>query len=205
MNYDTLASTEAITKTIAALKEHRIEAEIVTSKEEALERIKALVPQGASVMNGSSRTLEEIGYIEYLKSGAHGWKNLHEAILAEKDEAKQSELRNQALFSDYYLGSVHAVTEDGEMIIASASGSQLPHLVFTSKNLVLVAGAQKIVPDQATALMRVRDYVFPRDDDRMKSVGYPGSLLAKILIFANEHPMMGRKVHLILVNEQLGF
>lgn len=205
MNYDTLASADSINKVIQALKAHNIEAEVADTGSAALARIKALIPADASVMNGSSRTLEEIGFVEYLKEGRHGWNNLHAAIAAEKDPAKQTSLRRQALFADYYLGSVHAATETGELIIASASGSQLPHLVSTSPNLVLVAGTQKIVPTLEEGLKRLREYVFPLEDARMKSLGYPGSLIAKILIFANEHPMMGRNARLILVNEKLGF
>lgn len=205
MNYDTLASADSISKVSEALKAHNISAELVGDRALALAKIKELIPAGASVMNGSSRTLEEIGFIEYLKEGKHGWNNLHAAIAEEKDSAKQSFLRRQALFADYYLGSAHAITEEGELIIASASGSQLPHLVSTSPNIVLVAGAQKIVPTREAGLKRVQTYVFPLEDARMKALGYPGSLLAKILIFANEHPMMGRKVRLLLVNEKLGF
>lgn len=205
MNYDTLASADSIHKVIEALKAHNIEAELVGDRVAALAKIQELIPAGASVMNGSSRTLEEIGFIQYLKEGKHGWNNLHAAIAEEKDPAKQSVLRQQALFADYYLGSVHAATEEGELIIASASGSQLSHLVSTSPNIVLVVGAQKIVPTREVGLKRVQEYVFPLEDARMKSVGYPGSLLAKILIFANEHPMMGRKVRLLIVNEKLGF
>jgi hypothetical protein len=205
MHYDTLANADSINTVIEALKEHNIETEAVDTRAAALARVKELIPAGASVMNGSSRTLEEIGFIDYLKAGEHGWNNLHAAVAAEKDPTKQTDLRRQSLFADYYLGSVHAATETGELIIASASGSQLAHLVSTSPNIVLVAGAQKIVPTLEDGLKRVREYVFLLEDARMKALGYPGSLLAKIVIFANELPMMGRKVHVLLVNEKLGF
>jgi len=106
-------------------------------------------------MNGASRTLEEIGYVDYLKSGTHGWKNLHEEILAEKDPATQALLRKQSVLSDYYLGSAHAVTQTGELVIASNSGSQLPHLAYTSPNIILVVGTHKIVPTLQDALARI--------------------------------------------------
>lgn len=205
MPYDTLAAADIVARTAEALKARGVEALIVNDRVEALTKVKELISAGASVMNGSSRTLEEIGYIEYLKEGKHGWNNLHDGVLAEKDPAKQAELRRQSVLSDYYLGSVHAIAETGEMVVASASGSQVPHLAFTSQNLVLVASTQKIVPTLQDALKRVEEYVFPLEDQRMKSVGYPGSLLGKILIMAHEHPMMGRKVRVILVNEKLGF
>ncbi|MDE1965666.1 MAG: lactate utilization protein [Patescibacteria group bacterium] len=205
MTYDTLASADTITETAAALQKRGVDVIVVKDAAEALAKAKELIPAGASVMNGSSRTLEEIGFIGYLKEGKHGWNNLHEAVLAQQDPAKQAALRAASLSSDFYLGSVHALAQTGEMLVASASGSQLPHLAFTSPNLVLVVGAQKIVPTLADAFARLREYVFPLEDARMKSVGYPGSLLAKILIMADELPMMGRKVHVILVEEKLGF
>lgn len=205
MNYYTLANTEAVQKTINALAKRGITAVLVNNRTEALENVKSLIPKGASVMNGSSRTLEEIGFVDYLKSGSHGWKNLHEEILAEKDPAKQSTLRKQAALSDYYLGSVHAVAETGQLVIASNSGSQLPHIVFTSPNLIFVVGTQKLAQNLDMALSRVREYVLPLEDKRMKDVGMGGSAISKLLIFEREPVFMGRKVHIIFVNEKLGF
>ena len=205
MNYETLANIDAVQKAIKALAWRGITAIVVNNRMEALEKVKSFIPKGASVMNGSSRTLEEIGFVEYLKSGTHGWKNLHEEILAEKDPAKQATLRKQAVLSDYYLGSVHAVAETGQLVIASNSGSQLPHIVFTSPNLVFVVGMQKLAPNLDVALSRVREYVLPLEDKRMKDVGMGGSAISKLLIFEQEPVFMGRKVHVIFVNEKLGF
>ena len=205
MDYTTLASKESVERTAKALESHGFKPTVIGSGKEAFETIKKLIPRGASVMNGSSRTLEEIGFVEYLKAGQHGWNNLHAAIVAETDKDKQRLLRRQALISDYYLGSVHALSETGEFVIASNTGSQLPHVVFTSPNLIFVVGTQKIVPTLADALARVNDYVYPLEDTRMKEVGYGGSSLNKTLIFHRENPKMGRKVTMILVEEKLGF
>jgi hypothetical protein len=205
MDYTQPASKEIIDATVATLQERNVEAVVVQTKADALAKIKEFIPQGASVMNGSSRTLEEVGFVEYLKSGTHGWNNLHAAIIAEKDPAKQMALRKQSSLSDFYLGSVHAVAQTGEFVIASASGSQLAHVVYTSPNLIFVVGAQKIVPTLADARVRVEEYVFPLEDQRMKSVGAKGSVLSKELIFHREPAMMGRKVRMIIVAESLGF
>ena len=205
MSYNTLASSDAVQKTLAALTERGFKPVSVNTKEDALAKIKELIPQGASVTNGSSQTLEQIGFVDYLKAGQHGWNNLHEAVLAEKDPQKQSRLRKESTIADVYLGSVHALSETGEMVIASASGSQLPSIVFNAKNLILVVGAQKITPSLEEAFKRLREYVFPLEDARMKSTGAPGSVMAKILLFEREPAFMGRNVHIILVNETLGF
>lgn len=205
MKYDILANKETINKAIEALEERGIKGMLVENREEALEKIKMLVPPEASVMNGSSRTLEEIGFVDYLKSGQHGWKNLHEDILLEKGPEKQKLLRKQAVLSDFYLGSVHAVAETGQLVIASNSGSQLPHIVFTSPSIIFVVGAQKIVGTLDQAVQRVREYVLPLEDERMKSVGGKGSFISKLLIFEKEQPYMKRNIQVIFVNEKLGF
>lgn len=205
MNYTELASNEKILKTIETLGVRGVEAIIVETKEQALEKIKSLIPAGASVNNGSSTTLKEIGFVDYLKAGNHGWNNLHEAVLNEKDSAKQAELRNLSNFADYYLGSVHAMSQTGEMVIASASGSQLPSLTGTARNIVLVVGMQKITETLDGALKRLREYVVPLENERMKSTGAPGTVLAKILIMEQEPAFMGRKIKVIFVNEKLGF
>lgn len=205
MDYTKIAGEEVVAKVAKALHGRGIEAIVVATKDEALAKIKELIPRGASVMNGSSRTLDEIGFIEYLKSGEHGWDNSHAAIVAETDPVKKAELRKQAMMSDYYLGSVHALAETGEFLVASASGSQLPHIAFTSPNLILVVGAQKIVPTIAEAMDRLDKHVFPLENERMKSVGMGGSVIAKELIFRREPAFTQRKVRMIIVKEKLGF
>lgn len=203
--FDTLASSEAINTTVKALTEHGFLPEVDATGADALARIKELIPTGASVMNGSSRTLEQIGFVASLKEAKHGWNNLHESILAEKDPAKQSAMRAQSTLSEFYLGSVHALAQTGELVIASNSGSQLPHLAFTSRNVILVVGSQKIMPNLDAAISRVREYVLPLEDARMKEVGMGGSFISKLLIINREPSFMGRQFHIILVNEKLGF
>lgn len=198
-------STDTIHKTSAALAEHHFEPINVATKEEALEKIKELIPAGASVMNGASRTLQQIGYIDYAKSEAHPWENLHTAVVAESDPAKQAELRQQAVHADYYLGSAHALTETGEILIASNTGSQLPHLAYTSKNIILVIGSQKIVPTLMDGFARITDTVVPLEDARMKEAAGYGTTWAKTLVLHRENPKLGRSVRVIIVDEELGF
>ncbi len=201
----TTPATDARMDAATALTEHGFEAILVDNKQEVLEIIKNTIPQSASVMNGASRTLEEVGYIAYLAAGGHGWNNLHDAILKETDPAKQALLRKQSVISDYYLGSVHALSQTGEMVIASNTGSQLPHLAFTSPNIILVVGMQKVVPTLDDALRRVEEVVIPLEDERMKATYGYGTTYAKTLILRRENPNMGRSVKVLLVGESLGF
>ena len=103
MKYDTLADEKVVKKVIEALGKRNVEAEVVENGSLALAKIKEFIPEGASVMNGASVTLEQIGFVDYLKEGKHGWNNVHEAIIAEKDPDRQASLRKQAVLSDYYF------------------------------------------------------------------------------------------------------
>ncbi len=203
--FNVLATPETVTATINTLSEHGFLPELLDNGVAAFNRIKELIPAGASVMNGSSRTLTEIGYIDYLKAGEHGWNNVHESILKETDPVKQAALREQSVISDYYLGSVHALTATGQLLIASGSGSQLPHIVYTSKNLIFVVSTQKIVADLNTAHERLTDYVYPLEDQRMKDANMGGSVITYVLTVNSEPSWKNRKIHILLVNEKLGF
>lgn len=205
MNYATVASQEILEATTHGLSGRNFEPILAATKEVALEKIKSLIPSGASVMNGTSKSLEQIGYIDYLKAGQHGWDNLHERILAESDQVKQGLLRKQMTVSDFYLGSVHALTEKGELLIASNTGSQLPGIAYNAQNLIFVVGAQKIVPTLSDAFARLETQVIPLEDERIRALYGVGTTHAKTLILHRENPMLGRKVYVIIVQESLGF
>lgn len=196
------ADEKTILDTIESLKGRGISAEVVLDKASALSAVTRLIPDGAEVMTGSSRTLEEIGFIDLLKSGAHQWKNLKEAIQAEANSSKQMELRKKATLSQYYLGSVHAVAKTGEVVTASGGGSQLASYAYSAGKVIWVVGTQKIVATLADGIMRVREHSLPLEDARMKGLGYPGSAIGKMLIVERERP--GR-IHLIFIDENIGF
>jgi hypothetical protein len=197
---------ERLKRTAAALAARGIEVEIVDARAEALERIKGLIPAGASVTTGASLSLKQIGFEDYLVSKRHPWTNLKEAILAETDPAKQAALRRQSVVVDYFLGSVHAVVETGEILIASATGSQLGPYAYSARNVIWVVGAQKITKTLEEGLSRIKDYIMPHEEERMRAMtgGKMGTMLGKILIFEREAPFIQRKLRLILVKEETG-
>lgn len=203
MNFDTIVPEATLEKTVEALKARNVNVIVVNTKEEALETVKGLIPAQAPVMTGSSTTLQDIGFVDLLKSGNHSWHNVKDAIMAETDQEKQAQLRKESVSADYFLGSVHAITEEGELVVASASGSQIPSYAFTSQNVIWVAGAHKIVPTLSDAFTRVKDYVFPKEDARMKATGAPGSVFGMWWIF--DRNIMPRKLTMVLVKEVLGF
>jgi L-lactate utilization protein LutC len=206
MGFDTLATTEQIDATSEALKDRGIMAEVAQTRDEALARVRALIPAGASVTTAASLSLKEIGFEDLLKSGSHPWKNLKAEYLAEKDPARQMLLRRQGTLADYFLGSVHAVSQAGQLVIASMSGSQLAPYAYTALNVIWVVGAQKIVPSLDEAVRRVHEYVLPREDLRMKELtgGKRGSMIGKLLIFEREAAFMNRKLTMIIVRQKTG-
>lgn len=205
MQYDELATSESLETLTTSLTGNGYDVITVQTGSEALEKIKDLIPEGASVMNGASETLAQIGYIDYLKSGDHPWDDLHAKILTEQEPSKQAALRMQAVLSDYYLGSVHALAETGEYLIASNTGSQLPHVAYTSPNLVFVVSTKKVVPTLEEAMNRLIQYVIPLENNRMQATYGMDTKLSKILIAKGESPFSTRKITFILVEEDLGF
>ena len=112
------------------------------------------------------------------------------------------QMRKLGAAPDYIVGSAHAVTDEGEIVVGSGSGSQLGAYAYAAGNVILVIGHQKLVRDLDEGLRRVREYSLPREYARMQSVGYPGSLLAKTLIIHHEP---SSRIKVILVPETLGF
>ncbi len=204
MAYDQLPSKEALERAVAGLQSRNITVHRVKDRAAALDMLRTLLPEGAEIMTGSSTTLDQIGFVDQLKSGRHPWKSFKDRIFAEKDPAKQAALRRQSVLSEHFIGSVHAITEDGVAVIASYSGSQIPAYAFCGQHVIWVAGAQKIVPTLEDGLRRVRDYCLPLEDRRMKSTGAPGSGIGMMLIF-ERLTLPFRKIDLVLVDEILGF
>lgn len=203
MNWTKLADEETIRQTTERLKERGVNVELYQNREDALKRLTGLIPAGAQVMTGGSETLREIGFVDLLKSGKHSWKNLKEEILSEKNQLKQLELRKQTTTADYFLVSVNAVTQSGEVFVASGTVSQLASYAFSSDNFVWVVGVQKIVENMEEAMRRICEYCLPLEDKRMKDAGFSGSSVGKILIFKRE-TLPKRSVTLIWINEKVG-
>lgn len=204
MKYDVLASKEAVKRAMDALKTRNVNVDIANTKEDALSKIIKLIPPGKDVMTGGSTTLDQIGFTELLKTGKHPWNNLKDKILGEKDPAKQAVLRKKSVTSEFFLGSVHAVTETGQVMVVNATGSSIPSFAFSSDNVIWIVGTQKIVPTLEDGFRRIREYCVPLEDNRMKSIGYQGTTIGKYLIFEREINE-NRKITLIFVNEKLGF
>ena len=206
MAYDSLPTPDRVQRTIESINARGIHAELVQTREAALERVVAIIPPGCVVMTGASVTLQQIGFEAILISGDHPWRNFKADLLAETDPVKQAAMRRQGTLAEFYLGSVNALAETGELVFASGSGSQLPAYAYTSRNVIWVVGTQKITPTLDDALRRIREYVLPLEDQRQRSLGnQAGSQINRLLIFEREPAYLRRNLPLILVNQALGF
>ena len=156
-NATTIADTTSIQRTIEALAARNVEAVLVSSGEEALAKLKELVPEGSEVFVNTSETLSTIGYTAYMQGNGR-YVNLHDQMMALPDPAEQREFRRKTTTADYFVGSVQAIAETGEIVVASGSGSQIGAYSYGAKRLILVAGTQKICPTLAEAEARTRGY-----------------------------------------------
>lgn len=195
------ASDETIDKVVAALTANNIEAVVLAGREEARRRVLELVPEGAEVNWAKSKSLEDLGLEkEFLESGRYdALRNRYMKM----DRATQGrEIRKLSAAPDYMLGSVNAVTEKGELVTVSYSGSQIGPYASSAGRVILVVGTQKIVADLDEAMRRVREHAFPYEDARLReTLGVP-TKAAKVLI-VNAEARPGRTT-VVLVKELVG-
>ncbi|KAG0204498.1 hypothetical protein BGX28_003592 [Mortierella sp. GBA30] len=205
--YTKPVSAERLTAAKASLEANGFKVHVVENRGEAFETLKSLIPAGSSVNNAHSTTLEEIGFITYLK-GETPWNNVHATILAEKDQAKQAELRRTIGSTvDYYLTSMSAVTEDGKLAHADLSGSKVGGVAFGAANVIVVAGSNKIVKDEDEAWTRTNEFALAAESARARDAyGVPASAIVNYEVIRKANPFNPNRIQVILVKENaLGF
>ncbi len=201
MDFDKLSDDASVEKTAAALRARGIDTFVVGNRDEARRKVLELIPEGSEVIEGSSTTMNEIGATKEIEESGK-YVAVKKKFQEISDPGKRAQARRQATSSDYGTGSVQAITEDGQMFVASATGSQIGFYSFGAMKVVLVAGTQKIVKDMPSALDRIYDYVLPLENERAKTAYNGTSSVNKILIINKDFP--GR-ISIVLVKEKLGF
>ena len=197
-----LASDESIEKTINALKANGINTIVVENREEARKKVLELLPKDAEVMSMSSVTIDILELPKEIQES--GKYDSVKNKLAKMDRKTQGlEMQRIGAAPEYAVGSVHAVTEDGKVIIASNTGSQLPAYSYASSHVIWVVGTQKIVANLDEAMKRIYEYVLPLESERLKKTYGVGSNVSKLLIINKE--IAPNRLTLILVKENLGF
>jgi hypothetical protein len=201
--WNRIPSPDIIEKTVQEIEKRGIKVITAADSEEALSQLKKIIPPGAEVMNGSSTTLIEIGYEDYISGGRSGWKPFHAIITAENDDRRRAELRRKSVAADYFLSSANAIASTGEIIACDASGSRVGAWPFAAGHLILVVGINKIVPTLEEGLDRIRHYAYRLENVRATKVYGTPSVIGKCVILAHERNE-GR-ITLILVRESLGY
>ena len=197
-----LAGDEQIERARTALEGNGIRVLVAEHGEEAEQMVFDLLPEGAEVFTGSSQTLEQLGIPEALSQSEQ--YNLVRDQLKKMDKKTQNrEMEELGATPEYILGSVHAVTEDGQVLVASNTGSQLAPYAASAANVIWVVGAQKIVRDLDEAVRRIEEYAYPREDERLReAMGVP-SAVNKVLLINKE--IKKDRTTMIIVKEELGY
>ncbi|HNB42534.1 MAG TPA: LUD domain-containing protein [Anaerolineales bacterium] len=196
-----LASEAQIQKMTKALEANGIKVLIAETGEEAKNMVLGLVPQGAEVYSNMSKTLDTLGLsAEFDKSGRYN--AVRPRVLALDRKTQADEIRKLRTIPDYIVGSVHAITEAGEVLTASGTGSQISSYAYGAGKVIWVVGTQKIVSDLSEGFRRIKEYSHPLEDARMQEAYGVNSSLNKILVLSRDMP--GR-ITIVLVKEELGF
>jgi len=196
-------ASEAMLQTVAErLRERNFETIIVATAAEAKVAVMERIPEGVEIHSGKSKTLEDIGvFAELMGSDRYDFVRKRTSKMDRKTQAR--EIRKLGAAPDVMLGSVQALTEAGQLVVASASGSQIGPYASGAGTLILVVGSQKIVPDLDTAIRRITDHVQPYEDARLREQMGMGTKLTRILILERDYSP-GRTT-VVLVREPVGF
>jgi hypothetical protein len=200
--YAVAASSAELEQLAARLRERNFEAVIVDTATAAKAAVLERIPDGSEVHSAKSKTLEDIDLAQELME-TDRFDFLRNTYMKMDRNTQAREMRKLVAAPDIMLGSVNAITEAGQMVEASASGSQMGPYSAASGKLILVVGSQKIVPDIDTAFRRIRDYVMPYEDGRLRAQMGIGTKLARILIL--EQDFMPGHTTVILVKQPVGF
>jgi hypothetical protein len=199
--FTALPDDQTLAATVVALEEHGFSVDVVDDLDAAREAVLARIPEGSSVMTNTSVTLQETGIADAINDG--GPYDSARNKLNELDFTTQMpEMKAIGGQADYSLGSVHAVTHDGALFIASASGSQLASYAWGAANVILVIGAQKLVATAEAARERIFEHSLKHEDVRAYAAYGMNSYVGKILEIHQEQP--GR-IHIVLIRQSVGF
>jgi hypothetical protein len=199
--FTTLPDDQTLAATVVALEEHGSSVEVVDDFDAARDAVLARIPEGSSVMTNTSITLEETGIANAI-NGDGPYESMRNKLMALDFATQLQEMKAIGGQPDYSVGSVHAVTRDGTLVIASASGSQLASYAWGAANVIFVIGAQKLVPTLAAAHERIYQHSLKLEDARALAAYGQNSSVGKILELHQELP--GR-IHIVLIRQVVGF
>jgi acyl-CoA hydrolase len=200
--FTSLPDEHVLAATVVALEEHGFSVEVVDDLDAARAAVLARIPEGSSVMTNTSVTLAETGIADAINEDGDRWESARNKMFALDFATQGQQMKAIGGQPDYALGSVHAVTPDGTLVIASASGSQLASYAWGAANVIFVIGAQKLVPTLAAAHERIYQHSLPLEDVRAQAAYGQHSQVGKVLEIHQELP--GR-IHVVLIRQPVGF
>ncbi len=199
--FDELAAEDQISRTVQALEANGMQVFVVDSGKEARARVLEMIPAGAEVYNSASQTLDLIGLATDIQASS-AFQSVRSRMRTLDRATQQREMRRLTASPDVLVGSVHAITEQGQVLVASAMGTQLGSAAWGAGMVIWVVGAQKLVRSVEDGLRRIQEYSYPLEDARTRRAYGQASAINKILIVNGEFP--GR-IKIVLVREKLGF
>jgi hypothetical protein len=196
---------------IKNFNKRNIEGYYAENSEEAKNMLEELIKEKSSVSWGGSMTLKEIGIFDILKAGDYKLLDRADA----KNSAEIEEIYHQALNADYYLMSSNAITQSGKLVNVDGNGNRLAALIYGPKNVIIVAGINKVTIDEESAVKRVRNQAAPANVIRLDQktpcakTGYCHSCQVEDTICCQtvitRYSRQNGRIKVILVGEELGF
>jgi L-lactate utilization protein LutC len=197
-----LATEERIARVVKALEANGMKTLIVETGEEAKKLVLEIVPQGVEVYANQSQTLDKLGLREEF-DGSGRYNAVRPKVLKLDRKTQADEIRKLRSAPDYIIGSVHAITENGQVMASSFGGSQLGAYAYGSAKVIWIVGTQKLVKDLDEGFRRIEEYSYPLEDARLLAALGIHSAVGKTLI-VNREVVPGR-ITIILVKEELGY
>ena len=187
---------------IILIKSNGINVYVVNNGEEAKKKVLEIIPKDSEVMNMTSTTLLTIN-LEQEINELGKFNSIRNKLNSMNQKTQGQDMKRLGAAPEWVIGSVHAVTQDGHLFIASQTGSQLPAYAYGAKNVIWVIGTQKIVENFDKAFKRLYEYCFPLEDQRALKVYGTHSGVNKILIVNKE--VASERITVIFVKENIGF
>lgn len=196
---------------IKAFKKRQIEGYYCATAKEAKEKAINLMSENSTISWGGSKTLDQIGIKEALKE-----KNFN--LLDRSQASSNDEVRSiylQTFDADYYLMSSNAITLDGKLINIDGNGNRIAALIYGPKNVIVIAGMNKVTLDEDTARKRVRNMASPPNTVRLNcktpcaTTGMCHNCFSEecicCQILITRFSRTPNRIKVILVGEELGF
>ncbi len=199
--FEAVASPAKVAAVARALRRRGLDVETVDGASAARAAVLRHVRPSDAVLEATSETLKEIGLVGEASSPVP-YRRLRPELDRLAREGLRDEKRRRGASPDVIVGSVHAVTEAGEVLVASGSGSQLGPYGYGAGRVIWVVGAQKIVRDLADGFRRIQEFAVHREDARVRRLGGDGSVVNKLLVVFGEH--QPHRVTVVLSRSRLG-